>query len=132
MQNRREEAPVDVFNFMLDTWYNQLLCEGGVDGYEKLVDILNNVDVAQKALAQKMTPVKPGVLNIGLPETHYVIPLIEGQSKTGSLAYPSNQSGLTCASHATGKAILEILDSIDFLEKRKQIMTKKILIYLIY
>eukprot|EP00091_Calanus_sinicus_P004382 TRINITY_DN14662_c0_g1_i1.p1 TRINITY_DN14662_c0_g1~~TRINITY_DN14662_c0_g1_i1.p1 ORF type:complete len:240 (-),score=45.66 TRINITY_DN14662_c0_g1_i1:106-825(-) len=96
---------------MLEVWYEEELGEDGVDGYQKLMDILRHVDVSQKALARKMTPLKPGILNIGLPETHYVIPMIEGQSKTGSLAYPSNQSGLTCASHATGKAILEVLDS---------------------
>ena len=32
------------------------------------MDILKDDGVAQKALALKMTPVKPGVLQIGLPE----------------------------------------------------------------
>ena len=36
--------------------------------HHKLMDILKDDGVAQKALALKMTPVKPGVLQIGLPE----------------------------------------------------------------
>ena len=66
--NRKVEEPVNVFNLMLDTWYNEVICEPGVDGYKKLIDILKDDGVAQKALALKMTPVKPGVLQIGLPE----------------------------------------------------------------
>ena len=51
-QKRRvKEDPVDVFNFMLETWYNEMLCEQGVNGYQILVDILNHSDVAEKALA---------------------------------------------------------------------------------
>ena len=70
-RKRRVEEPVDVFNFMLETWFNEVLCEPGFDGYQKLVDILNHPDVAEKALALKMTPVKAGVLNIGLQESHF-------------------------------------------------------------
>ena len=122
LQNRRGEAPVAVFNFMLETWYSEVLCEPGVDGYQKLVDILNHVDVAQKALALKMTPSKTEVLQLGLPESHYEIPLLDEKSKTGSLAHPSSQSGLTCASHATGKAILEILDSVGWDAEQQEII----------
>ena len=111
-QHRKDESPVDVFNYMLETWYDEVLFDPGVDGYQELMNILKDDGVAQRALALKMTPVKQGVLKIGLPESHYKIPIQEGQTKTGSLPYPSNQSGQTCASHAIGKVILEILDSI--------------------
>ena len=68
-QKRRvKEDPVDVFNFMLETWYNEVLCEQGVDGYQKLVDILNHSDVAEKALALKMTPVKSQAVQIEMVE----------------------------------------------------------------
>merc|ERR1719320_649275 len=64
-------------------------------------------------MRMKPLTVKPGVLNIGLPVTHYELHGIQQQDKTGALASPSNQGQtLTCASHAVGKAVLEILDSV--------------------
>merc|ERR1712179_433514 len=108
----RQDDPKEVFNYMLDRWYEEVLCkEPGIDVVKKLVEILKDEDVAENSLALKMTPLKSASLNIGLPETHYKIQL-QDLSKAGSLPYPSNQGQTyTCSSHAVGKAVLDILDS---------------------
>merc|ERR1711892_610432 len=112
-KKRNNESPVNVFNYMMDAYYNTVLCKPEVDGYQSLVDILNHEDVDLTSLAQDLKPLTKGDLNIGLPTSHYVIPDLDEQSKTGSLAHPRNQGEtLTCASHSVGKAILEILDSV--------------------
>ena len=48
------ESLVDVFNFMLDTWYEEELCKPEVDGLQALKEILNDREVGQYALALKM------------------------------------------------------------------------------
>ena len=48
------ESPVDVFNFMLDTWYEEELCKPGVDGLLALKHILSDEEVGQHSLALKM------------------------------------------------------------------------------
>ena len=48
------ESPVDVFNFMLDTWYEEELCKPGVDGLLALKQILSDEEVGQYALALKI------------------------------------------------------------------------------
>jgi len=108
----RSEDPVEVFNYMLDRWYEEVLCkEPDMDAVKKLKEILNDEDVAEYSLALKITSLNPGALNIGLPKAHYKIQL-QDLSKAGSLSYPSNQGQTyTCSSHAIGKAVLEILDS---------------------
>ena len=57
---RKEEELVDVFNFMLDTCYEEQLCQPGFDGVEALVKILKDEDVAENSLAMKMVPVRFG------------------------------------------------------------------------
>ena len=52
----KSEPLIDVFNFMLDTWYEEVLCRPGVDGVQLITDILNDVEVAQHSLALKMVP----------------------------------------------------------------------------
>jgi len=120
-ENPRETA-LNMFNHIMDSWYNdEINTKPGVDAYEELVRILKHGDVALYALANKLSPVQP-VLNIGLPPTHYAIPEPADQSKTGSLASSSDQSGLTCASHATGKAILELLHRAGWDAKQQDII----------
>jgi len=122
----KTESPVNVFNFMLDTWYEEAICKKKEEDWvQKLVDILNDDEVRQYSLARRMKPltVKPGVLNIGLPLTHYELHGLQQQDKTGAQAFPSNQGEtLTCASHAVGKAILEILDSVGWDADQKTII----------
>jgi len=113
-KTKKNEELVDVFNFMLETWYEDVLFETEVDGYELLQEILKDDNIRLKAIAKDLIPVKPRTLNIGLPTSHFKIQGLQHQDKTGALASPSNQGrqGLTCASHAVGKAILEILDYV--------------------
>jgi len=112
-KKRHNESSLNVFNYMMDTYYNTVLCKSEGDGYQSLVDILRDESVDLTSLALTLKPLTKGDLNIGLPTSHYVIPDLDEQSKTGSLAHPSNQGQtLTCASHSVGKAILEILDSV--------------------
>jgi len=113
-EKSKTENAVNVFNYMLDTWYEEAICKKPEEDWvQRLVDILDDDEVGEHSLARKLKPVKPGVLNIGLPDTHYKIQGLQEHDKTGAMAYPSNQGQtLTCASHAVGKAILEILDSV--------------------
>jgi len=118
---RDREAPVDIFNYMMDRWYKEVLFEPGVEAVKKLVDILKDEDVGENSLALKMT-LKSAALNIGLPDTHFKIQL-ENLSKAGSLPYPSNQGQTyTCSSHAVGKAVLDILDSAGWDAEQEQII----------
>jgi len=59
-QMRKNEDPVHVFNFMMDKWYNDVLYQPEVDGYQELVKILNHEDVRLFALARRLTqPTRP-------------------------------------------------------------------------
>ena len=53
----RDELPVNIFSFMLQTWHNEKLCQPGVDGYQEIRNILNHEDVRLFALVQMLTPV---------------------------------------------------------------------------
>ena len=55
---KKDEPLIDVFNFMLDTWYEEVLCRPGVDGVRLLTEILNDVEVGQHSLALKMVPLQ--------------------------------------------------------------------------
>ena len=48
---------MDVFDFMLATWYDEYLCQPDVDGIKSLVNILNDEDVAEYSPARKMSPI---------------------------------------------------------------------------
>ena len=52
----KNEPLIDVFDFMLDTWYEEVLCKPGVDGVRLLTEILNDEEVGQHSLALKMVP----------------------------------------------------------------------------
>merc|ERR1712179_154874 len=52
----KKEPLIDVFNFMLDTWYEEVLCRPGVDAVQLITDILADVEVGQYSLARKMVP----------------------------------------------------------------------------
>merc|ERR1712212_184470 len=123
-KTKKNEELVDVFNFMLETWYEEVLCREEVDGCKLLEDILKDGNVRLYAIAKDFIPVKPSTLNIGLPISHFKIRGLQHQDKTGALASPSNQGrqGLTCASHAVGKAILEILDYVGWDADQKTII----------
>merc|ERR1719320_764081 len=129
---RRENKPyVHIFMFMLDTWYNDILCKGTIDGYKKMKEILEDEDIELgAAIARELKPLKPETLRIGLPATHYEIPGLRSQDKTGAMAFPSNQGQtLTCASHAVGRAILEILDSVGWDADQQSIIDALIVKY---
>merc|ERR1712126_258962 len=124
-----EESNVEVFKFMLETWYEKFLIKNGetvegeiVDGHQALVDILKHAGA--KAVACKLIrPVQPEMINIGLPSSYYTIPNLGEQNKTGAQAYPSNQGQtLTCASHAVGKAVVEIFDSVGWDGSQEEII----------
>jgi len=116
------ESTRNVFLFMLDTWYNEEIHRPEIDGFQKMVDILNHRLVAQEALARRMNPPPTAVLKIGLPDSHFKIHL-EEQSEAGSLPYPSDQGqSLTCSSHAIGKAMLDILDKFGWNADQEEII----------
>ena len=50
-QYERDENPVDLFDFMLKTWFNEKLSVPGVNGYQEMMNILNHEDVRLFALA---------------------------------------------------------------------------------
>ena len=49
-----KEAPVDIFDFMLDTWYEEVLCKPEIDSVEAIKEVLSDVDVGLNSLALKM------------------------------------------------------------------------------
>ena len=53
-EKQKNERPVDVFNFMLDAWYEEVLCKPGVDGVEELKKVLYDEDVELSSLALRM------------------------------------------------------------------------------
>ena len=53
-EKQNNERPVDVFNFMLDAWYEEVLCKPGVDGVEELKKVLYDEDVELSSLALRM------------------------------------------------------------------------------
>ena len=117
---------------MLYCWNNE-----GNDSLLKLKDILNDRSVALYALAKKIVterPVKSGddiqgssenqklqgivkLIKIGLPAKDFELPLIPSTP-----AAPRKQCGLVCTSHAVGKAIVDILDSIGWDADQKKII----------
>merc|ERR1711892_432474 len=130
--DRKNKSPEQMMMDMLDCWNNK-----GNDSPQRLQDILNDKSVALYALARKIETERPvkfedtvqrisenqkiqetvKIIKIGLPEHHFELPLI-----TSTPAAPSNQRGLVCASHAVGKAIVEILDSIGWNAEQKKII----------
>ena len=54
----KKETLEDVFNYMLDTWYNEVLCEPGVEGLKALAEILDDEEVGLKSLALNMVPLQ--------------------------------------------------------------------------
>ena len=56
-KDHRGEEPVDIFDFMMEKWFAERLCKEGVDGYQELVDILTDEEVALYAIAAKLSPV---------------------------------------------------------------------------
>ena len=40
-EKQNKERPVDVLNFMLDAWYEEVLCKPGVDGVKELKKVFN-------------------------------------------------------------------------------------------
>jgi len=127
--DRKNKSPEQMMMDMLDCWNNQ-----GNDSPQRLKDILNDKSVALYALARKIAteterpavhrssenPKIQGVvkiIKIGLPEKHFELPLV-----TSTPAAPSKQCGLVCASHAVGKAIVDILDSIGWDAEQKKII----------
>ena len=106
-KKRKEEKSVDVFNFMLDTWYEEVLCDPGVDGVAALLDILNDEDVRQYSLAREIVPLQsPAGLILGLPENNFQL------GSQDSLVFPTSQyQRYTSTSYAVGKAVVDILDT---------------------
>merc|ERR1711872_148359 len=52
---KRENKPfVHIFMFMLDTWYNEALCKGLIDGYKKIKEILEREDIDTGAIAKEL------------------------------------------------------------------------------
>ena len=90
-KKRAGKPNVAIFKYMLDTWYNEELCKEGTDGFQKLVDMLEDEDVRKNAPVKKLKPLKPPPLIVGLPDCHFVIPQSNDQKKTGTRATPSNQ-----------------------------------------
>ena len=140
----------DLMCLMLDRWYDEVLCDVD-DGFLKFIKILEDLEL--KPLALKMKPVKPvdqfrpgghdkpeshvnlnhktkekpeilGMLKIGLPTSHYIIPLLQEQKNvTASSAFASKESDLPiCASHSVGKAVQEILHGIGWESEKHKII----------
>jgi len=111
----RESSALVLFKYMLDTWYNDVLCKKVVDEYQELIAILKHEDVNLNVIARNLTPVKAPIIDIGLKKNHNKIRELENQlmkkKKPGVPARVSNQGQKeTCSSHSVGKAIVDILD----------------------
>ena len=57
-EKENKERPVAVFDFMLDTWYEEVLCQPGIDGVKAIKKILSDEDVGLNSLAMKMVPLQ--------------------------------------------------------------------------
>ena len=57
-EKENKDAPVAVFDFMLDTWYEEVLCQPGIDGVKAIKKILSDEDVGLNSLAMKMVPLQ--------------------------------------------------------------------------
>jgi len=111
---RIHENLLETMKMMLDVWWQKELQKNEVNGLEKLVDILNHKDVELYSLAQKMKPDQKLLFN-DLPTSHPPIPeWFQDEKRTGSKPTVTKQMGQTCASHSIGKAVLKILDDLQY------------------
>ena len=127
-KKEKTDRSVDLFRYMLDTWYNDVLCKNTVlDGYQELIAILKHEDVNLNVIAGNLTPVKAPIIDIGLKKNHQKIRELENQlmkkKKPGVPARVSNQGQKeTCSSHSVGKAIVDILDWAGWNAKQETII----------
>ena len=99
---RERSQHVHVFMHMLDSWFNEVLCEPSIDGRRELHKILE--DVKLHALAAKLK----GVTLPGLPVKHHILDLPPDESSNDSIPV-SDHSEVKCLSQCMGKAVKDIL-----------------------
>ena len=99
---RERSQLVHVFMHMLDSWFNEVLCEPYIDGRRKLHKILE--DVKLHALAAKLN----GVMLPGLPVKHHILDLPPDESSNDSIL-ASDHSEVKYLSQCMGKAVRDIL-----------------------
>jgi len=138
-RNKREGKVGDLlFMHMLDTWYNEELRMGQVDGFKMMKDILEHPDIIARcgAISNLLKPLKVAINDIGLKKNHHKIRELFEKNNPGQPADVSDQGAdpvkvvavamvidpLTCSSHAVGKAIVDILDWAGWDTKQEDII----------
>ena len=96
---------------MMDQVYKKKLYRDDIVAFDFLIEILEDESVDLSDLAYEMKKIKTTKkLIIGLPVNHPDIVLnLQQQGATASRAFPTLQTGDTCASNAVGMAALEFI-----------------------
>ena len=72
-EKEKKETPLmDVFNYMLDTWYEEVLYKPDVDGFKALIEILDDEEVGLSSLALNMVPLQSEVIEKTAKETKII------------------------------------------------------------
>ena len=116
---KQSENLDDLMRYMLDEWYNIELFKSEINGFLKLINILEDPDIGLDSLAHRIIVDQC----VGLPHTYHAIPDLPVQS-VDSIQSLSNNHGCNnkCRNHSVGKAIFEILDEFGCNVDQEKIM----------